>query len=227
MSTFDIEIRNKKMEDLRYIHAWTLSEIAKKYKISRERVRQIVGSGISRRDISENVRLPQDPSLTSSELVSIARKILPKISISVLRKKIASQHHAVSGENCGDDGELNVNKKLDSVGIKNKLMPFGSPYDIITNRGIRIDVKTSKKLTKDPKGISEYYRFRISKDTKSECDFFIFYAINDERYWIIPFDVLPKTESIYIRKTADGISWKNALYKEWNKYENRFDLLER
>jgi len=222
------DVRNAEMSRLHFEEAWTLQEISNKYGVSRERVRQIIGgSNGGRRAASEKIELPNDPSLSAKELFSFCENKLQRVMKSVIQNKIAHKHHTVSSGKSievGQAGEVDVHNKLESLGIKNELMSFGSPYDILTESKIRIDVKTCLTESRHG-GASTYFHFSTRKDIKTTCDFFVLYAIKYNRFWVIPSSAIPNINAIYI-KSNDGRGWRDAKYKEWNKYENRFDLLK-
>jgi predicted DNA-binding protein YlxM (UPF0122 family) len=220
-------LRNDEIKKLRFEENWTLQEIANKYDISRERVRQIVGnSGYQIRGASQALSLPDNPLLTISELFNFAKSKIRHMNINILKSKIASQHHAVIGS-IGEDGEIVVHNKLNEMGIKNSLMPFGYKFDIITDKGITIDVKTCLRKFKPHKNNkSTYYRFSIRTNTKNDCDIFIFYAVKDKRFWIVPYSVLPKTEAVCIVADLGVRSWETSNVRSLEKYENNFSLLK-
>jgi len=201
----------------------TLNEIAGKYGISRERVRQIIGNTGSdfmkkfTESALEKVDLSQRVTNDISDLIGIKK---------IWLDKMRSLHHKIAGGAAkqGEEVEELVSKKLTSLGIKNKLMPYGNQFDIITDDGIMIDVKsTSVKTFTSNKQKSDLYYFKTKKDKRGDyCDYFIFYIILTNDFFVIPNFEVPYSNGVYI-------TWP-CLHKKqtskWPKYHNRFDLLK-
>ena len=214
-------------DEMNYLHrqkAWTLREIAEYFHISHQRVSQVIGkSNSARRNISESKIIPENSSdLSVREIQDIVFQDLKSPVRMYINKKIAGIHHHVYGGNLesGISGENAVSEILGNNGIENTLMPFGHHFDILV-KDVKIDVKTAATTSNLNKHYNnEYYRFRIRKQEKSDCDFFIFYIFTND-IWIVPFMDLPDVEMVYIPVVVKKKSSIN-----WNKYLNRFDLLQ-
>jgi len=138
--------------------------------------------------------------------------------------------------------EEKVNKKLISLGIKNRLTPHFFSYDIISSNGIRIEVKkatydTSRDSWKAflSEGVcknkskyegktkkhnnSIHYRKgnRYYKDYTKSCDFIIVYIKEKNIYYILPSHL------------SKGIGRFNLIphrKSKYNKYINKFQLIK-
>lgn len=222
MSKIDYEERRNEMSLLHRQQGWSMQKIADKFGVSRERVRQIIGSSNgARRELASKFEYKPNPNMTKKEMLRDIRQSFLPIK-SVARDLIGKIHHAVSGNGTvykGNSGEMAVSEKLNSLGISNQLMPLHHPFDILVKGSVKVDVKTATKKWKG------YYRFHIRKAEKSDCDFFIFYSMEDDIFWVIPFSLLPKVQIAYIRAEKKRGRAKNSNLDELEKYKDRFDLL--
>lgn len=108
-------------------------------------------------------------------------------------------------------------------------------FDLITNNGLRIEVKTAKlsekyyPLRKDG-NITIYNRWifrnggKVEKDNISRnCDFYIFVCLdilnNPIKYFIIPSKIVDKKQTI-------AFPHKSKKYSQWSDFENKWDLIK-
>lgn len=211
--------RNEEMKKLR-AQGKTLIQIAKKFSVSRERVRQVVGSSgksFIRTYITNNINV--DESMTVQDV----DKLFEGWGKGILIEKIRKIHHkAVSGNAAkGEESEARVSQKLAEHGIKNRLMPLGHSYDIELENGKRIDVKSAhiKNVTSKAQK-HEMYRFRTRTDEKNDCDFFICHIVPHDAFFVIPKHEVSGSGFLYIAYPESGRSWS-----KWLDYKDRFDLL--
>lgn len=222
--------RKDEMKRLRFEEFKTLQEIADIYNLSRERVRQIVGNTGSfvsdkrSREKTEFVMASKD--MTHSQLIQALKNKFgtPKTNAIHLRGKF---RHAVESNSWAWHGAKHedlVSKKLNSLGIENKQMPHGHPFDILLANGKKIDVKasTTKRVT-SPSQKHTMYSFSVRKNKKRDyCDFFICYIVPEKVFFVIPCEEVSATAgNLYITYPQPARSWA-----KWHEYEDRFDLLQ-
>lgn len=201
----------------------TLSQIGEAHNgLSRERVRQIIGNTghkageIREADISET--LLSIPEMTNSEIQQVFN--ISKSRISKTRSKTRHAIEKDSSPGVGAKWEEWVSGELNKHGINNELMPYGHPFDILTESGIRIDVKfsnTRADFMASSGCVSPTYHFSIQN---RNSDFFIFVA--DEQVFVIPVSELPK-KSTTIRIVYPPMGKKKLV--KYAKYKDRWDLL--
>lgn len=214
MNTQNRERKNN-MIHLRFKEKRSLREISEIYHISRERVRQIIGNtgtGIISERQKEIVK--NNPTLTNREL-SKMMKISPQ-GVTQYRKGI---RHAVE-RNCsvgiGYKYEEFVSKKFIEMGIENKLMPNHSPFDMLLNNGLKIEIKYRSRPHKDSSG---YLRYAVTKSKRKIMPDFYVIVIKEDLY-IIPMDFCGSEISIPVE----------PIYNRSNKWEsvkNNFSLLSK
>lgn len=200
----------------------TKEEIGKIYGISRERVRQIIGNGLS---IAKKVRhekiKAQAAQLAETYTASEAAEIL-NISVGLLWEIAPGNRFKISDENPnssvakGDKWENIISEKLNLMGMENELMPHHHPFDILVKERVRIDVKSRHSFTTDSKGY-QGYTFNIRK--VDNADFVILVITETETYFIIP---LSKKTSHSIRIQVDP-----KRSSKYEQYRNNWNLIER
>lgn len=209
--------RLKEMERLRFSENWSLQEIADKYNLSRERVRQLIGnSGSGYKARRNNHSIISRPDLTNQELSEALNLSVNKISS--IRGR---QRHEIKGGSLkkGTDIEVIVSKLLINKGVENKLMPHKHPFDILLWNGKRVDVKSCyKKIKPKSQAGNGYYSVHIDRSRRGEyADFLIVLIVPENVYFVIPFDVA--TDQIRL------IYPESAKKSKFSVYINRFDLL--
>jgi transcriptional regulator with XRE-family HTH domain len=211
--------RTKEMQHLRYQEKWSLQQIATKFGVSRERVRQLIGnSGKGLVTERQNTIYNKFKHLTNKAL----GKLLGVQAGTVMRDYRNGERHEIEGGvlKVGVEAEILVSKKLSSLGIRNTLMPHHHPFDILLGNGTRIDVKSSRPQN-NSKTISPLYNFSTKKQIKKDfCDFFILFLFGENQFFIVPFKDAKTLIRFCYPKTNKGRQSK------WNQYHNRFDLLK-
>lgn len=119
----------------------------------------------------------------------------------------------------GDRFEVySIQDILDHTGLPSYKNKIGYPYDITTNRHIKVDIKSSA-IIENNVGY-EYHSFNLEK-REPTCDIYILYCIDDldniYKTYIIP--------SCHVYgQTQIGISAKGV--SKWNKYQNKWDIFD-
>jgi hypothetical protein len=212
------------MVSMRFDKGLTLAEIGKIYSLTRERVRQIVGNSGHILRVNWTKR-----KLREIDLRKITRDDLKNITgiKYVIKKAFSETHHKVkkgdTGVFYGEMAEEYVRNLLCELGVQNRLMPYGHPFDILTDCGKRIDVKSASKKIKPPSQKAHpYYNISINKKKRGNyADFFVI-VIEMRTVYIIPSKDLSENFG-FIR-----IFYPPNLAKtsKWTQYINRFDLLK-
>lgn len=118
--------------------------------------------------------------------------------------------------NFGDKLEDYCLAQLDNMGLFAEKTKVRYPYDILVERAVKIDVKSSRKF--DSYHNSQYYTFNIEKKEQT-CDMYICYCVDTddkiEKTMVIPSYILSG-------KTQLSIGIKESKY---DKYIDRWDLL--
>lgn len=212
--------RLEKIKNLRFSRNYTLQEIANEFRLSRERIRQLIGNtgrGYKNRRIRKLYE--NNKHLSNTEL----SEITGIVNISSYRKD--GIRHKINGGSLkiGVYFEELVSKTLNKNGISHKLMPHNHPFDILLDNGIRIDVKSvspSRLLTK----ITNTYSFNPNKKRRGNyADYFICVLIDTEEMFVIPSSEIKKSSPI-------RFSWPRPTRgkeSKYHKYHNNFDVLQK
>ena len=112
-------------------------------------------------------------------------------------------------------GDINLHTGL--VSYKNKVR---YPYDITTNKHIKVDIKSSTIIMND-KGY-EYYSFNLEK-REPTCDIFILYCINNQKHNIDKTYIIPSCH-VY-GHTQKGVSAYGK--SKWDKYKDQWIWFEK
>lgn len=168
----------------------TLQEIADLYGASRERVRQVIGN--TGRDFLKNRTIEMMKGVDFSDWTV---KDIPSQGLrSIWRRELYKHHHSVVGgmAKIGNDAEKRARALLENNDIACELMPLGSPFDILCNNGLRIDVKTTTKpFTNYPGLVSPKWRFKVGAGKRGQTDFYMCITSNEDIF-IIPSIVVPQ-----------------------------------
>ncbi len=224
MNTFrrgapDITGTNEMIE-LRYVAKLTLQEIADKFGISRERVRQRIGNSgftATQARVKKNKKLYEQFKHLSNSALKKA------MGLKTANRYRDDSRHAIEGGDLqiGAEAEEAVSKKLSRIGFKNTLMPHFHCFDILLDNGIKVDVKSSDPMT-TTKTISSCYTFQTKKGVKGNyCDFLILYLRDVQEYFVVPM----KDAGNIIRFCFPEPDWGKK--SKWHQYHNRFDLLRK
>lgn len=220
MTTRDVSGTNE-MIQLRQ-NDWTLQEIADKFGISRERVRQRIGNtGFQ----ATQSRVKKNRSMYE-QFKHLSNSALQKVlGIKTINNYRDDTRHAIDGGSLqvGTESEVTVSKKLHDLGFKNELMPHFHPFDILLDNGITVDVKSSDPMTSS-KTISPCYTFNTKKAVKGNyCDFLILYLRDAKECFVVP---MKEAGNIIRFCFPEGSLRTNNKVSKWLKYHNRFDLLK-
>jgi hypothetical protein len=197
----------------------TLQSIASKYGISRERVRQIVGNtGYIGQEIRDEY-IKSQRGKTNDELAEELG-----LSFVTISRKRSNIHHAVSSD-CrpvfvGHKWEEWAHYHLLKNGIKNKLMGYKSPYDIMALGNIFIDVKVTTKTSPTSNKIkSPQYRFRPNIN-HNKADLYMLIIAPTEDVFIVPDEIIGNMQQV-------AFCWpsKRPEIGKIQKYHNRLDLI--
>jgi hypothetical protein len=208
--------RNEEMKRLRMEDGWHLIDIANKYDISRERVRQIIGNTGKKFRTQWTEAKSVDYNLENIKDITS----LPGTQI-VWKRLWGKFRHQAKGGNIktGQEYENKASEMLNSLGIPNKLMPTHHSFDILLDNGLRIDVKHSifdASSMKTQKYISPTFPISNMKNGK-ECDFF-FVFIPDAVF------IIPSSE-VRVDRIRIPYPQKGQKPSKWVQYKDRYDLL--
>lgn len=211
------QARVEEIKNLRYSEKMTLQEIADKYSLSRERVRQILGnSGTGYKTGRQSELILSHPELTNTQL---AEKI--GINKDMVSRYRSHQRHAIEDGALknGTDIEILISNKLNAMGIENELMPHHHPFDILMSNGKRIDVKSTNKKIFISKTKAEYYNFKTEKTRRGNyTDYFIMYIVPEDLCLVVPFDDAPK-DMLHFNYPVE----RNGKF---TKFINNFEVLK-
>lgn len=106
-----------------------------------------------------------------------------------------------------------VAKKIESLGFEVDEMAQNYPYDLLINKTIKVDVKSSHMYEGND---GNFYSFRMGKEYAT-CDVYILVAINksDEVYYIVP-------SASVIQNKQISIGQYSSMYE---RYKDRWDVL--
>ena len=214
--------RNDEIRRLRYKEGMTPIEIAERFGVSRERVRQIVGNSGRLRHL-----VLKDNEWMIANLHKTNREIADELGICKqnLSKYRGKYRHAVKSDSCVGTGikwEEKISVRLSDMGIENELMPYRHPFDILAHGKVRIDVKASHGLkTPTNKGIrSPQYFFNIRK--VEAADIFVFVMIPIGEVFVVPANYL------HGRCISVAICWPSKHLKgsKFARFHEAWDLIE-
>lgn len=241
-----VKERNSNMLHLRLSELWTLQQIGDLYEISRERVRQIVGSNpeVARKKVELNTinygrffKVMKRYAVRKYVLESVDKtnKELADI-LGILVQRVANirggQRHKVdttTNKNLwkGRKSERILQKKLEEAGYLVELMPFASHHDILINGKVRADVKScwSASIVKQKykKADGEYsvyksegYSFGWAKKRLANWDLLLLYIADTDDVLVIPAKEMPS-----------GIRYPKNGDTKYRKYLNNWDMVEK
>lgn len=223
------------MRELRFERKLSLQAIGDMYGVSRERVRQLIGNSGKRyggfnsqhEDAKKRrVAIRSYPHLTNAELSAEL-----KISVQTIVKHRSNTRHAIDSNNLatmvGIQYEELASTVLTEEGMPNKLMPFLHPFDILTDLGVRIDVKGATRTinntpSRKKRGglLSPMWRFQIRTNVKVACDFFLC-CIPSGEIFVIPAKSVPRAKFIHFCYPT-----LRPEIGKYQKYLNAFHLIK-
>lgn len=171
-------------KDLETKHYWDMGSIAKKYGLSRERIRQIYNrlSLVPYRIIRKRKRIDRE-----NQKQSMDRFCDPRQKVSVFKENSLLKK--------GADIELLAFQKMIELNMQVEFQK-NTIYDMIVN-GHKVDIKGCY-CKKTNGGLSKYFHFGVRKNQLEQCKFIICYAVPIDTFYIIPVSILNST-SIFIR----------------------------
>jgi plasmid maintenance system antidote protein VapI len=215
--------RKLDMVNMRFSERKSLQEIADKYQISRERVRQIIGN--TGRDIIPNVaeKLNQIDDISPYTNQELAEQF--GVCPSSISAKLNGRRHAIkkskSAAYAGYIGEEIISRKLTKRGFDCKLNG-GHRFDATINELVNVDFKTCNKPLYPPssKHKSPWYSFGTRNKDIENIDFFIVYLKPTNDLFIVP-------QSIIGNKDAMRFTWPTLRPSigKIQRFRNRFDLI--
>lgn len=138
----------------------------------------------------------------------------------------------------GMAGELRVRSELLLRGIGCGSFDFDNGTDIVLSNGIKIGVKTASKPNKDKKNYSWKYSFSIRiaqvrnagegkyekkfmrRDYGGFVDYWVFWCVEDDMFFIIPNDKVGQKVSLVIPASPENrIYERHKKYKSTSKYD--------
>lgn len=229
-----VDPRVLEMQKLRFEKNWTLQDIATRFDISRERVRQIIGNtgttGARNQKMVKKQKkilsLANRPDLSNQQIAEATGASVESVVAYRSRRNIKIRHKINGGSaERGAVMEEWVSKLMTGLGIGNKLMPHIHPYDIELSNGLRVDVKSCRplKASIDTPLYSFNVRSRHHRHNK-QTDMFVLVAENEagkREVFIVP------KESLHSSNTPIRFCWPpSKRVSKWHQYHNRFDLLK-
>ena len=212
--------RVNEMLTLRFTERWTLQNIAEKFGISRERVRQIIGNTGAGFVTQKRKEIFESNKKLSNLKLSKLMGISPSAVTGGYRD---GERHEIEGGalQIGTEMEEYVSRLLTQKGIAHKLMPHHHTFDILIGKNIRVDVKSARPLSRAQ---APTYSFNTSQDQRGKyADFFICITSDTKEVFVIPAN---ETRG---NATPIRFAFPEADYgrkSKWLKYHNRFDLLK-
>ncbi len=223
MNREQIKIRKDEMVTMRN-GGETLERIARKFRITRERVRQIIGN--TGKDFRTKITEKMAESVDLSEMNNEEIANLPGIK-KVWEKKAGKIHHINNG--LGGKAEDLAHELLGENGIENRQMPFRHPFDILTDGGQKIDVKHSdSNIQFCPSQQMVGPTFRIGHlKSGNDCDFFLVLLPDNRELFQYAVFVIPS--SLIAGRSDIRIPWPQVGKKpsKWHQYHDRYDLLKK
>lgn len=216
--------RTDEVRRLRYDQKWTLAEIGKKFGISRERVRQVLGNtGYGfKRSVEKEIAI-NSPDLTTAELADILE--VTKSAVAAYRKGIRHKIDLASKVGVGSLWEERAAERLNSLGYATELQTHGRPFDILVNGKCRVDVKVCLKQRQSPslsRTKNPLWGFSLRVD-HADVDFYIFVIEPTEDFFVVPVAETPVAKY----KPSVRFAWPTSMptLGKYQKFHNRFDLI--
>jgi len=112
----------------------------------------------------------------------------------------------------GFKGEIKIKEMLEHKGYLVEKMSVRHPYDLLVNKNVKIDVKSSHKY-KSPLGWSSY-SFNLKKSNPT-CDIYVIWCIEDEKILVMPSKFLNQTQLCITNKVS-----------KYDIYKDRWDYID-
>lgn len=220
----ELMARASEMKRLRFEQKWSLQTIADKYGLTRERVRQIVGnSGERFVNAPEKQIILENPDMTTEELSSIV-----DLSPETVRRYRQGTRYKIDGNSnvaVGTAWEEWAGRQLEQMGHCVKLMPYGSPFDILVNDKCRIDVKVClapREFASLRGMINPSWSFSTKKNG-NDLDFYMLVIAPAKDVFIVPAGVVPSGG--YKRGIRFAWPTERPEIGKYQQFHNRYDLI--
>ena len=226
--------RKSHMIYLRQNELWTLQEIANLYRISRERVRQIVGNTGVRPYNPKKAAQDQIIRASSDKTNSQLERELGVNKSQIYKARSGMRHKiedTLESTHSGFMGEEKFKRDAEARGYSVELMSFRHQFDAMVNGSVNCDVKIATVPLETPthkkqQMINPIWNFSIGKKKKwKEVDVFPCLIFPLNLWFIVPAE--------HIR--AGGIR-ENIRFvyphsgrgpTSFQKYENRWDIIDK
>ena len=213
------------MRRMREQQGKTQSEIASHFKISRQRVSQIIGQKImpkpNYRQLKDVAWWEENKHRTTMEIATEFGCVWQ--TVQRWRKRAGVGPVPNTAVRVGESGELLVVERLRGLGFEPTHFPGRHPFDIEV-AGKHIDVKTSSPRPVSITHPSPRYSFAIKAAELDEVDFYVFVVKHPDDWacFVVPIAVLADG------RTAVQFPWPahNPIENPWVKYLERWDLLD-
>lgn len=205
----------------------SLQEIGDHYHISRERIRQIIGT--RHKEKYRNTKFERivkivesNPGKSAADIGTIVGCKHGAVYSAMKKAGLPIRFLTEEEESNRAQGmriENIVSEKLKRMGIENTQMGTLHPFDILLSDGKRVDVKSSATPIKPPSSRYGYYVFDTRQKKKgSYCDFFILVVHETMDMYIIP---APQAPAGQIR-----IASPRKKKSKFDKFLNNYDLMK-
>lgn len=223
-----LEERNNVMRNMFRREGYTMQAIADVYKISRERVSQIVNPNKDfdsrelrrKRVIGHEETIKEIPNRLVPEY---ARKMRMTISaIEELRRGFRSAPNKGTNAYKNWQACVRISEMLAKEGVENKIMPMKHAYDLAAgNKKILVKVSESKCITyaKQKSPMYKFSLYRTGSRRNRTCDYYVLYVKERNEIYILPSGVIGTKDCIYI-------SYPSRKKNRYDQWLGRFDLLK-
>jgi len=220
--------RNQEMWKLRHIDGWSLSVIGKKYNVSRERVRQIIGNTGKFFRSEWTRKMKASGRFHPQHLSEI--KSLPGVQ-RVWEEGWGNERHIARESFLRQHQEFEdyAQQILIENGIDCEVKPSRHPYSIETENGARVDVKIGHELSQYPSQHIVYPTYRVPNVcVYNEFDFLMAFIPEGVGY---TYFVIPYSAVAHISKNTRAnlrIPWPclSGYKSKWHQYHKRIDLIK-
>jgi hypothetical protein len=212
--------RNKEMHRLRFEELLPLSQIGKKFGVTRERVRQILGNTgngfIRRRHERQILSQPEKSTSMLAKDLGLNNHTIYNYRANTCYKK--SGNPGICDEQVNHISDKLYNLDIDHIKVCKKLH-----YHIVIYPNIKISVRVATKRWEAPslKFASPAYRFRVHG--LENVDFIIFVIAKTEDFFIVPQSEIFARDTVAFCWPCNNTTGRGSPYR---KYHERWDLLQ-
>lgn len=218
--------RNEEMRRLRFEEGWILRDIAEKFGVSRERVRQIIGNTGKefRKEWTKKFIQGHPDVMIGSHFTEISS--LPGVK-KAWQTEWGNYPHKMKGEyqKKHRNYENETKRMLRNIGIKAAIMPTKNPFNLITHNGCRIVVRyTTTNISECPSQTSSTYpHWAVPGLPNNHRDYDFLIAFIPDTFFVIPSNEIgDRNPTSRIR-----IPWPKMSNKpsKWHKWHERIDMI--